>query len=103
MTKKQSGCFLERCVGPMYVCGPLLPTSNVVCSLHSPNTESTHLLNLSVCRTSEPCRNGWRDRVAVWGWGLGWSQGSMYYMRPRSPPPREGAILREKRANHCKV
>jgi len=38
---------------------------------------------LSVCHTSEPCKNGWNDQVAILRCGLGWAQWTTYYMRSR--------------------
>jgi len=49
-------------------------------------------VGLSVCDSSEPCKNGWTDRDAVWVENL---------LGPKKPcirwgpdPPQEGAILR---------
>jgi len=52
---------------------------------------------LSVCYTSEPCKNGCIDRDAVWvgDSGLGSAQGTMYWMGVQIPS-WEGAILRGK-------
>ena len=37
-------------------------------------------IGLSVCHTSEPCKNSCTDRAAVWVQpsGLGWARGTMY-------------------------
>jgi len=48
----------------------------------------------SVCHTSEPCKNGWTDRHAVWVEDLGGPKG--HVLDGGSDPPWEGAMLRGK-------
>jgi len=57
---------------------------------------------LSVCHTSEPCKNGCTDRDAVWVEDLGGPKEPCIRWGP--DPPLEGAILRGKeRGVHYKV
>jgi len=48
----------------------------------------------SVCHTSEPCKNGCTDRVAVWD--EGWGETKEPCIRWGPDPPWEGATLRGK-------
>jgi len=34
-------------------------------------------MSLSICHTSEPCKNGWTDWDCRLGCGFGWAQGIM--------------------------
>jgi len=60
----------------MRSCGLLLHMSYVAWSIC-----------LSVTHTDVPCKNGWTDGNAVWGW-LGWAQETMYSMGSRSSTRR---------------
>ena len=56
---------------------------------------------LSVCHTSELCKNGSTDRDAVWVEDTGWP--TKPCIRWGSGPPWEGAFVRGEREAHCKV
>jgi len=56
---------------------------------------------LSVCHTSESCKNGWNDQAAIC---VPDSGGPMnHVLHEVQMPTMEGAILRGKQASHCKV
>jgi len=55
-----------------------------------------------VCHISEPCKNGWTDRDAIWVEDSGGPREPCSRWGSRSPH-WEGAILRGKGALHCEV
>jgi len=56
---------------------------------------------LSVCHSSEPCKNGCTDRDALWVEDSGGPRNHVLDGAPHCP--WEGAILRWEEAAHCKV
>ena len=58
-------------------------------------------VGLSVCHTSEPCKNGCTDRAAVWVEDLGWP--GNHVLDGVQIPHGKGQIFEGEWASHCKV
>jgi len=84
-------------------CNPVnyYTTSPILCMYmqsYGPNSMVCQYVGLSVCHTSEPCKNGWTDRDAVWVEDSG---------GPREPCIRWGSRYIERgnfvgKKRHCK-
>jgi len=78
---------------------------------YRPNSMVCRYVGLSVCHTSEPCKNGWTDRDAVWvedaggprepciRWGFRYINGAI--LCERSAIVSRGTVCRELCKNGC--